>query len=699
MQALSFKSKTTWHRARAGGDRRELSRFVGRKEAQDRLLQLFDSISQRLTRTRVFAITGDSGMGKSSLIAKLRDRCRNVRHRNKFFLFAVDVRAATGPGYVAASLLTALRGAADAGFVTPGEGTLRVSDHADPLASPSIARFIAGMEKQEKVLCLVFDQFEELYSKPELFDVFEESLRLFLSAVSACSSLVLGFAWKTDSTVQQGHPAYFMWHRFADHRFEVCLYPFSHTEASSALTLLEKEIKTKVRPELRRQIIESSQGFPWLIKKLCVHLWEQISTGTSQAELADTFDVASLFNRDLQALSAPEAACLKAIARTAPADWYDSLETYGDEVLRSLQNRRLVVRSGDRLNLYWDIFKDYVLTQDVPSLAFTYLPSSTSIKAMLSEAEQLQHDHDTNLGELTRGTSIGEGTVQNIIHDLLMFGVATGSTDRLRLDERVESPDAVQILQRIRHVLRRHALTKSLSKFDHGRAIRLDELVEALKATNRAAQHHTRTWRLYAERMARWLVATGFLAPTRDGWVYDDRGSVSVPSQRMRRTGVFLGEAPPSKVHDAMSWLMANGPQSAQAIKAAGYRNAVAVLLRFGIAQAANDAGYALTEQARASEPLEVLWRAAEANEVVGRVVRFLETNPNASRVQIADHMRLSMIHAWTLTSKKRVGTGLWQWASWVIRGREGCTVPPLPRGRSGKRSFRDQSRGLFDPE
>ena len=222
--------------------------FVGRKEAQDRLMQLFDSISQRRTRTRIFAITGDSGMGKSSLIAKLRDRCHNVRHRNKLFLFAVDVRAATGPGYIAASLLAALRGAADAGFAVPGEAHLRVSDHADPLSSPSIVNFLAEIEKEEKVLCLVFDQFEELYSKPELFNVFEESLRLFLSAVSACSGLALGFAWKTDSTVQQGHPAYFMWHRLADHRFEICLSPFSHAEASSALTLFEKELRRRFAP-------------------------------------------------------------------------------------------------------------------------------------------------------------------------------------------------------------------------------------------------------------------------------------------------------------------------------------------------------------------------------------------------------------------------------------------------------------------
>jgi hypothetical protein len=89
--------------------------FVGRREAQNRLLTLLNTIRSRETRTRVFAITGDSGMGKSSLIAKLRDRCANVRNRRKFFIFAVDVRAATDPNYVHASLLAGLSTAAKAG--------------------------------------------------------------------------------------------------------------------------------------------------------------------------------------------------------------------------------------------------------------------------------------------------------------------------------------------------------------------------------------------------------------------------------------------------------------------------------------------------------------------------------------------------------------------------------------------------------
>src|SRR5208337_2565577 len=280
--------------------------FVGREESQAAIMKFLKAVRSGETDTRVFAITGDSGMGKSSLIAKLRQRVSNVRNRRNYFLYAVDVRAATGPAYVLWSLLACLQKAYANGFGSNGSEPVRVSDYCEPLASPSIREFFATLERQRQVVCLVFDQFEELYSKPELFPVFEEAQRLFLSAASAGSHLVLGFAWRTDSTVQQGHPSYFMWHRLADHRFEVGLAPFSYAESSMALTSFEKALGEKIRPELRRKLIENSQGYPWLLKKLCIHLYEQITSGASQADLTETLDVASLFDRDLKILTPPE---------------------------------------------------------------------------------------------------------------------------------------------------------------------------------------------------------------------------------------------------------------------------------------------------------------------------------------------------------------------------------------------------------
>ena len=230
----------------------------------------------------------------------------------------------------------------------------------------------------------MFDQFEELYSKPEVFAVFEAAQKLLLSAVAAQSSLVLGFAWKTDTTVQQDHPAYHMWHKLADHRMEVELRQFTSPEASKAISIFQKELGEELRSDLRSQLTENNQGYPWLLKKLCIHVYDTVRSGISQSELVDKdLDVESLFDKDLQQLTPSENTCLKMIAESAPVDWYKILEASDQEVLGALQHKRLIIRSGDRLNLYWDIFREYVLTQTVPSIPFSYLPSSPSIRSLL----------------------------------------------------------------------------------------------------------------------------------------------------------------------------------------------------------------------------------------------------------------------------------------------------------------------------
>lgn len=672
--------------------------FVGRFAQQEKILALLDSVRNGTTATRVFAVTGDSGMGKSSLIAKIRDRTRNKRNKGKYFTYALDSRAARSSKYILASLVEALRSAAESGY---GEGDpveIVVSDYGDPLSSAAIQNYLRSLQLRGQVVCLIFDQFEELYSKPELFEVFEEAQRTFLSTISAASNLVLGFAWRTDSTVPQEHPAYYMWHRLADHRLEVGLGPFSDPESTHALTLFEKELGRNLHPELRRQLIENSRGYPWLLKKLCIHIYEQISSGARQTDLRETLDARTLFERDLQPLSQPQRTCLRFIAQSAPADWFEVLDTYGAEVIRALQDRRLIVRSGDRVNVYWDIFRDYLLTGKTPPIPFTYIPSAPSVGALLLVAAHLRHEAGAPLAQLALLASLSEKTVGNIVRDLRMFGIAAGEHSSPTLDPALRSGEAKPVLEKIREVLGRHAVTSKLNKLDAGAEVSIDDIAREIQKQNPGAAHRQETWRFYGERLAAWLIACGYLGTNAGvGWRRENAGVVLVSSQirRPRTRDVFTGEAPPGKVVEALEWLAAQQRAFIE-INAAGFRNAVSVLARYGIVSRGKDQRFHVVGQINSAGPRGTVWRAILDDECVGRVVSMVKVDRSISGVEIGERISQAYSQNWSKASKARSGNALRKWADWVLSADATDDVPNPPKTRAKRQRSRQNQPDLF---
>ena len=660
--------------------------FVGRAKALREIMGLLSAVKKRSTDTRIFAVTGDSGIGKSSMIAKLRDVAKSSRKPNNLCLLAVDVRAAGRSTYVLSSLVAALRRAQTSGFGCQGE--LAVTDYADPLQSESIRSFLAECERKHELVILVFDQFEELFSKAELFPVFEEARKLMFSAVSAGTSLVVGFAWKTDSTVPQGHPAYHMWHQLADHRREVLLPPFSHSDAEASFGLFETELGQKVRHELRRYLIQNSQGFPWLLKKLCIHLYDQMEAGITQHELSDrSLDIGGLFDRDLSSLSPAEMGCLKLVARSAPMDWFEVLQTAGPEVVQSLQNRRLLIRRGDKLNLYWDIFRDYVLNGTIPDIPLTYIPQSPSVEALVRVALQLDPAEGRDAGRLARLASLAETTVGNIVHDLEQFGIASLADDGVRLEGHMRTLTGESVLARVRFVLKRHALTEMLRDNHAGRPATPEALLGYLKQLNPTAQHHTRTWKAYAAKLSLWLTVLGYAERAATGVIYRDAGRVTGCTGKRyggdRRGVVFIGDASPAMVVDVLEAVIDGRSLPFADAMSLGYRNACGVLQRFRLVGLSPTHRYQFSgEVGTPKRSAELVWEAAAQEDSVIYAASLLRERPALTGPELGRLIAAEFARKWEPASCVRVGNGLRKWAAWILTTKSPDGAPGVPPGR-----------------
>jgi len=606
--------------------------FVGRHGIQQKLIRFLESVRQQKTPTRVFEISGDEGLGKSSLIAKLRHRLESTRREKKTFLYAVDVRAAKSPGYILHALLACLRKSAELGFGKGASEELKIYDRSAPLAGPTVLDFLKELERRKQIVCLVFDNFEELYEKPDLYPVFEQARQLFMSAISACSNLVLGFAWRSSCTVSQLPPDCFLYQNLPDLRLKVSLCPFEHSEMLHAIRLFGNELGQKIIPELRHYLIENSHGYPWLLKKFCIYLHDQLNTGISQTELScKAHDITSL---------------------------------------------------------------------KPPSFPFTYIPSSPSFRSLLSVAKQLDKNKSQNCLELGKKTGLKNKTVEKTVRDLMRFGVATGGYAEVRLDSKMEGSNPGQVMERIRFELKRHALTIKLLQIDEDVPVTEKKMIQMLKEINPAAKHRSSTWRIHSLAMGKWLSATGFLSPVQGGWIRKDLGAVSEVSfqSRKRKQALFIGTAPPARVVEVFEWLRERQPQTMESVRSSGYRNAMAVLIRFDLARYKGLEDVEISDtDSKGMTVEEIIWHASKADETLQNVTRYLQKHPSSNGLAVGKFISDAYKKNWTRSTEMRIGNSLKQWGGWILSGQVKGRIPDPPGPRVRAKIVAKKQRRLFE--
>lgn len=640
--------------------------FVGRQELQNTLMEFFSNVIDGSTKTRLFSIRGPSGWGKSSLIAKLRDRCSNLRNRKKFHITAVDMRAANSANYVSAALIKCFSTAIQRGFILPPVFPLQIGSPNAPLDTDSLKDCLQQLRAKRKVLILVFDQFEEVLTKSELGDLFDRLRLLSLSVDALRDNLILGFAWKSDALLPQDHPAYYLWHQLKDRRNDLEVPRFGSKDISQALTRFQSELGQRLNPVLRSQLIQHSQGFPWLLKKLCIHVFHLIKSGSTQSQVLERgLDVRKLFDADLSDLSSKETLCIKEIARLAPVEWVQIIDQFGNDTYTALLDKRLIVRSGDRLNPYWDIFRDYLRTNQAPNVPISFLPG-TEVRTLVRAAlATMTRPSGVTILDLSSLLSISSSSVTNVVRDLHMFALAEKKGDRVIPMVKVEDlKDAgTKIARTIASTLNNHVLTIQIrNDVTKGTIITEKKLLELFNRALPYTSLRDDTKRAYTLRLAKYLSAIRVLERTGSDWILiDEISGQLIMMPKVRGAGAFLGDAPPEKVLELLGKIV-KGPMHRKDLFSLHLRNAVACAVMLGLVRTEDGMVFVREE---AKNPEESVLKAAQQSGSVQVVSQLLGQNPHVSSVEIGTVLSQRLNLPWSDATKQRRGNALRRWVRW----------------------------------
>jgi hypothetical protein len=389
--------------------------FVGRGDVFTQIDTFISEVIERKTSARGILFEGNSGFGKSSTVLSTVSRLNSAGN----FAVSIDCRSASSPQFALRAVSHVLK-RYDVGGILPkrqeGPEVLGLES-----AAGLLTRLGQQLSEEKRLLFIFFDQFENLFFLPDALRPIRD---LFLKIGGAQTNVVLGFSWKTDLFGITTEFPYQMRDTITDGSRRIPLTAFSEPEATEMFQRLSKEIHAKLRKDLKFFLSEYSQGYPWLLKKLCAHVKQQREAGVQQSEIASSLlNVEQLFQDDLNGLSPEQEETLRRIAKSSPI----SISEYGDElkpdVLQSLVNARLIIRVGTKIDVYWDIFKDYLNSGNVP-IQDNYIPR-IQVGSVLKAAELLNSVGPTiDATKFRSQAALAEKSFYNILKELRLLGIA-----------------------------------------------------------------------------------------------------------------------------------------------------------------------------------------------------------------------------------------------------------------------------------
>jgi len=643
--------------------------FVGRDDVIREITTFLDNVRLGKSRTRTFAVQGPSGWGKSSLILKLTDLAARGRITN-CSITAVDTRSATNSAFVAEALKTAFRDAEGAGLIA-NVPSLRIESLAHPLDSDSFQAAMDELKRYDRLMVLVFDQFEELFTKEQLFETFNAVKELSLEIDAREIPLVLGFAWKTDITLPQLHPAYHLWHELADRRKSFAIREFGPSDIRKVLSKADRAFNTKLLPSIKARLVDQCQGFPWLLKKLAVHILTRLSSVESQYALLDReLDVEILFKDDLSPLTDEQIQCLKYVASHQPVPVPEVESSFSRETTSVLTSRRLLVRSGMNYVVYWDIFRDYLTEGRVPNIPWgrTF---QREPRAVMRAIQKLLEHGPMSTPDLAKTLGMKERACSNVISDMIALQLVERTTDeRYGLNTRLKDFSVLAVAEHAQKLFLRHVVFRETLAWERGAFVTADEWQQLIQNVQPgSAEWSPATLRQYAASLRSWLAFVGLLE-TSGARVSRPRGigrQMGVIHPSRVKSALFLGTSTPEASLRLLELLQANPlgvPRSD--LVADGFRNAVSDCVALGLVARSEDGRVYATERFPSPNAMGDLLAETILEQQVVRMTRsYIERGVDSDLtigLGLKDYLRTN----WKDDSARRYAGGLRRFLVWA---------------------------------
>ncbi|MCU9952784.1 restriction endonuclease [Burkholderia sp. BKH01] len=641
--------------------------FVGRDEVISGVGAFIEQARSGATSTRSFAVLAPSGWGKSSLALKLVHKS-GTSSMEKISITAVDSRSASNAGFVVEALRLALDDAVNIGAAR--KNPLNIHSLREPLDSPDVKNALTQLRTQGRIAVLMFDQFEELFAKESLFEVFNAVRDLSLDVDSAQAPLVLGFAWKTDVSLPQQHPAYHLWHQLADRRKTFKVTELKRGEIDRVISKAEKAIGKKLSRPLRHRLTEQCQGLPWLLKKLLVHVLQRVSTAESQYLLLEReLDIEQLFKEDLEQLQEDHLRCLKFVAARAPVAVAEVEDSFSRDTTNLLINQHLLVRSGMNYVVYWDIFRDYLVEERVPQIPWTRTFQRTPPVA-LRALNVLESKGPLSALALGEQLSLKEGPTFNLLGDLVAFQlVDADGSGNYKIPSHLSDLSPTTIAGIVRSQLRRHVVARAIERlWARDEVVSQDDWLHFFDQQQpRSTIFSPATLRVYCANLKNWLLFAGLLELRPRGIARADGngGQLGVVSTSKTLTGLFLGASSPARLQELLTKLVA-GATSRRSLDGDGLRNAISDASALGLIDVTADRVNLRMNTMDLSSLMDEAKRSVARQPTIQLALESIKANNgdrNAAAPQLAEGLGAV---AWKPVSALRYLGGLVRYANWA---------------------------------